>query len=202
MREDGRRFVPERIVRAKKRDDGRVELIAPGPGLYRGGPLEGAQVAPGGALGELEVLGVLVRLRAPMDVHGIVVEPPSGRRLARRPVDGRTVLAVLDPAGITAARSIEESTGAAASAGGPVFRTPLGGRYYARPAPGADAFVRPGDEVRAGMTVALIEVMKTFNRVTFGGAGVAERARVRAVVPRDGDDLEPGDVLLELEGDA
>ncbi len=49
------------------------------------------------------------------------------------------------------------------------------------------------------MTVAIIEVMKTFNRVSFGGPGLPERVRVRAIVPRDGDDVEAGDVLLELD---
>ena len=47
--------------------------------------------------------------------------------------------------------------------------------------------------------MALIEVMKTFNRVTYGGDDVPERARVKRIVPADGDDVEAGDVLIELE---
>jgi acetyl-CoA carboxylase biotin carboxyl carrier protein len=47
--------------------------------------------------------------------------------------------------------------------------------------------------------VALLEVMKTFNRVQYGGSGLPERARVLRVVPSDGDDLAAGDAILELE---
>lgn len=201
MHLDGRRFVAERALEARRRDDGRIELIAPAPGLFRGGPSMGALVSAGGVLGELEVLGTLVRLRVPSDAYGLVVELPPGRRLARRPVDAATVLAVLDPEGAAVGGALHGASATTASSGGPVFKTPLGGRYYARPAPGADAFVKPGDEVRPGMTVALIEVMKTFNRVSYGGPGLPERARVRAIVPRDGDDVEAGDVLLELEAE-
>src|SRR3954468_1770028 len=36
-------------------------------------------------------------------------------------------------------------------------RAPLVGSYYAAPSPGAEPFVRVGDEVEAGTTVAIIE---------------------------------------------
>ncbi|MBZ0116015.1 MAG: hypothetical protein K8H88_03395, partial [Sandaracinaceae bacterium] len=75
-------------------------------------------------------------------------------------------------------------------------RTPLGGRYYARPSPSAQPFVREGDVLEGGETVALIEVMKTFNRVQI--TGVSLPARVLCIVPKDGDDIAVGDVLLEL----
>lgn len=200
---DGRRFEPESSVRARRREDGLLELLAPGPGLWRGAPEPGALVSPGSALGELEVLGVLHRLRAPSDAYGVVSESAvseGGRRLARRPVEAGAVLAVLDPDGVVGARgaAIADET-RAASGGGPVFKTPLGGRYYARPSPDADPFVRIGDEIEAGTTVALIEVMKTFNRVSYAGAQLPARARVVAIVPADGEDVEAGDVLLELE---
>lgn len=56
-----------------------------------------------------------------------------------------------------------------------------------------------GDEIKTGTTIAIVEVMKTFNRVQFGGLGMPERARVLRIVPTDGDDLGAGDALLELE---
>jgi acetyl-CoA carboxylase biotin carboxyl carrier protein len=194
---DGRRFVPELVVRAKKTESGAIELFAPRPGLWRSAPLLGAFVEAGGELGELEVLGVLHRLRVPPEVHGVVDRLPSGRRFARRPVDPSAPLCAIDPSGASATRRAEESAKAeaAAAASGPVFKTPLGGRYYARPSPASDAFVKAGDTLRGGETVALIEVMKTFNRVTYAGAP----ATVARVVPKDGDDVEAGDVLIELE---
>ncbi len=199
MLEDGRRFAPELALTARATGDGKISLYAPAPGLWRGAPAEGALITPGSVLGELELLGVLYRLRVPEGAFGVVTELPPGRRLGRRPVDGSTVLVVLDPEAATGQRGAGVVTEARGEASGPVFRTPLGGRYYARPAPDADAFVKAGDLVQPGTTVALIEVMKTFNRVSYGGPGVPERARVKRIVPAEGDDVEAGDVLLELE---
>jgi acetyl-CoA carboxylase biotin carboxyl carrier protein len=59
--------------------------------------------------------------------------------------------------------------------------------------------VAVGDVITAGQTVGLLEVMKTFNRVTYGDGDGPDRARVRAIRPGDGDDLAGGDVILELE---
>jgi acetyl-CoA carboxylase carboxyltransferase component len=77
-------------------------------------------------------------------------------------------------------------------------RAPSSGRYWGRPAPGKPAFVAVGDVVTAGQTVGLLEVMKTFHRVTYGGDALPPRARVTAIAPADGDDLSAGDVIIEL----
>jgi acetyl-CoA carboxylase biotin carboxyl carrier protein len=175
--------------------EGGVAVYAPQPGFWRGAPPKGALIRPGMRLGELEVLGELLSLRAPDGAFGVVGGLPEGRWLARRPVDARTRLMVLDPEGVSGAEAAELASSRRGGSEGPVFRSPLGGRYYAQPSPGADPFVKAGDELRGGETIALIEVMKTFNRVQYAG----EPARVKAVVPKDGDDLENGDVILELE---
>ena len=65
-----------------------------------------------------------------------------------------------------------------AAATGLVFRAPTSGRYYGRSSPDKPAFVTAGDELPAGATVCLLEVMKTFNRVTYSGGGA------RACAPR------------------
>ena len=81
------------------------------------------------------------------------------------------------------------------------LRAPSSGRFWARPAPDKPAFAAVGDVIEAGRTVCLLEVMKSFHRVTYGGAdaGLPERARVTAIRPADGDDLAADDVILELE---
>lgn len=179
-----------------ERADGKVRLLAPRPGLWRSPPALGALIRHGDSIGELEELGRLHRLRAPQGAYGIV-EEVEAPKLARAPVDHATVLLVLDPEAIVGAAA-EEEAAIASEATGPVFRTPLGGRYYARPSPDADPFVKPGDRVTPGQTVALIEVMKTFNRVQYDG----DAATVARIIPSDGEDVEADDVLLELEGEA
>ncbi|MGF1466580.1 MAG: biotin/lipoyl-containing protein [Sandaracinaceae bacterium] len=196
---DGRAFAPALVAHASDGPDGRVELRPPAPGWWRGAPRPGSLIRGGDPIGELEVLGVLHRLTAPEGTFGVVAYPgEDGARLARRPVDHGTLLLCLDPEGVAAGEGSRATTGAAAPTG-PVFRTPLGGRYYAQPAPDAPPFVEVGMTLTGGETVALVEVMKTFNRVQYGGPGAPGRARVARVVPEDGADLEVGDVLLELE---
>ena len=48
--------------------------------------------------------------------------------------------------------------------------------------------------------MCLLEVMKTFHRISYGGAGLPKKAKISAVVPGDGADVEVGDALLRLEG--
>lgn len=195
---DGRLFAPELTARARK-EGGTTLLLAPAVGLWRSAPLTGSLVTPGAPVGELEILGVRHRLRAPADAAGLVLEP-DGPRLARRPVQYDQVLLRLDPEASPAAVGAGGATEAAeADASGVVFRSPLSGRYYARPAPDQPPFVSVGDVVETGQTVALLEVMKTFNRVTYGGDGLPARARVLALGPTDEDDVDEGDVLLRVE---
>lgn len=198
-RHDGRRFLRE--VMPIVREDGQTtQLLAPMPGYFRALPALGARLVPGSVIGEIEVLGRAIRLITPEGAEGVVVALPDGPHRSRVPLAHGALLLVVDPNAGSPAMAAERRTHAAASAGrGLVFKTPLGGRYYARPSPGADPFVKVGDEIKTGTTIAIVEVMKTFNRVQLGGFGTPERARVLAIVPKDGDDLSAGDALLELE---
>ncbi len=175
------------------------ELRSPAVGLWRGAPSDGEVVSPGESLGQLEVLGVLYRMIVPAGARGVVVGGPSG--VARVPVGYGDALVRLEPLGDAAARAVLEQSDSSAETdgGGLALRAPTSGRFYRRPGPDKDAFVEVGDEVGPGTTVCLLEVMKTFNRVVYGGDGLPERARVIAVVPEDESDLDAGDIILQLE---
>lgn len=186
----------------RRDDDGRFVVTAPTVGLWRLAPEPGTLLQPGMAMGQLEVLGKLHRLEVPEGAHGMVVgyEPPIDR--ARLPVAFGQTLLVLDPAAVAgaAASAGAEVAGGASTAGAElVFRSPSSGRFYSRPGPDKPPFVSVGDVVHAGQTVALLEVMKTFNRIQYGGSGLPERARVVRIVPADDADLASGDAILELE---
>ncbi len=187
-----------------QREDGYAELRSPGVGLWREPPPSGTLVCSGARLGRLEVLGELFVVCAPEGTRGLVIEQPSAASrgglvaLARRPVAYDDTLLVLDPS-LAAGTATEQTQEQALAASELVFRTPTGGRFYARPAPDKPVFVSEGDIIRKGHTVAILEVMKTFNRVQYGGTGLPDEARVVRVVPADGDDLGTGDVLLEIE---
>jgi acetyl-CoA carboxylase biotin carboxyl carrier protein len=193
----------ERDVLAARlvRVGGRIELRSPGVGEWREGPERGRLIGPGAPLGRLEVLGRLWPLGAPEGARGVVVETGGEGELARRPVGHDDLLLGLDPdaCGAVAALVAPEVGAEAASGSGLALRAASCGRFYLRPAPDKEPYVRPGDLIETGAVVGLLEVMKTFSRLVYAGPGLPPRARVTRVAPADGDDLGPGDVILELE---
>lgn len=172
------------------------EVRAPAPGWFRLLVQPDHLVAPGDTIGELEILGRSVKIIAPR-VRGLV-RLPAGPKLARRPVAYNDVLfTVATDVAIGGAESAATASGKAEH--GLVFRAPTSGRFYGRPTPDKPAFVEAGRELSPGDTVCLLEVMKTFHRVTYGGHDVPARAKVREVLVADGADVNQGDALLALD---
>jgi acetyl-CoA carboxylase biotin carboxyl carrier protein len=80
--------------------------------------------------------------------------------------------AAAEPASTVTTPSAPPAAAAPAAAGDTVEITaPIMGLYYAQSEPGAEPYVRVGSTVTPEMTVALIEVMKTFNAVAAGVSG-------------------------------
>jgi acetyl-CoA carboxylase biotin carboxyl carrier protein len=174
------------------------EIRAPAPGFFRCLVAADHLVAPGDVIGELEMLGRVVRVTAPR-TRGLV-KLPSGPALARRPVGYGDVLFRI--ATDVSIGGVDDPAAADTVARGPnglVFRAPTSGRFYGRPTPDKPPFVQAGAELSTGTTVCLLEVMKTFHRVTYAGDDVPPRARVREVLVADGADVNQGDALLALE---
>ena len=68
------------------------------------------------------------------------------------------------------------------------------GTYYESPAPGAEAFVRVGDEVKVGDTLCIIEAMKMTNQIESDRAG-----KVAAIRVTNGDPVEYGQTLFIIQ---
>lgn len=165
------------------------DLLAPQPGYFIASVKLGDVVHAGSTLGTLEILGKVHALHAG-DVGGTIVALDTSR--AKLAVDYGARLATVDPDAVT-----QRSATAAADAkvAGNAFRAPTSGRFYGRSSPDKPAFVAVGDTLQPGATICLLEVMKTFHRVTYAG----EPARVKAVLVADGADVNQGDPLLALE---
>jgi len=73
---------------------------------------------------------------------------------------------------------------------------PVMGVFYRSPAPGEPAFVDIGDTVEVGQPVGIIEAMKVFSEVLSEVAG-----RVVDIPAKSGALVQPGDVLVLLEGE-
>ncbi len=153
-------------------------------------------MAEGSAIGTIEVLGVRRPLLVPNGVAGRV-DAVAGEGQARAPVQYGDVLIGVSTASLHVATG-ESASAAAPSAGALAFVAPMSGRFYGRPSPNDEPFVRAGDVVQRGQTVGLLEVMKTFNRLVYEGEGLPERAEIARIVPEEGDDVVRGDVILAL----
>jgi acetyl-CoA carboxylase biotin carboxyl carrier protein len=182
-------------------DDGKLELCCPRVGLWREPPREGDLIRPGSPLGVLEVLGNRIALVAPAGATGIVVEV-AGQEFARAPRAYGDLLVVIDTnASASIAGSRPDAADESSAESGLVFRSPSSGRFYSRSSPDKDPFVTAGSRLTVGQTICLLEVMKTFNRITYGGDdgdALPADVEVVSVIPADGDDLNAGDPILEL----
>lgn len=180
-------------------------LRAPAPGWFHRTVLADHLVVPGDTLGELEILGRRIPIIAPQ-IRGIVELEHTDHADVRSAtaVQYGDVLFRLADASIRlgdtrAATSNPANPESGQGTWGLVFRAPTSGRFYGRASPDKPAFVSTGSELATGATVCLLEVMKTFHRVTFGGPGMPPRARVRAVLASEGTDVNAGDALLALD---
>ena len=72
--------------------------------------------------------------------------------------------------------------------------SPLVGVAYAAPEPGAEPFIKVGEQVSEGQTLVIIEAMKTMNPIHAPHGG-----RVAQILAENGAPVEYGEVLLVLE---
>ncbi|MCD6679428.1 MAG: acetyl-CoA carboxylase biotin carboxyl carrier protein [Burkholderiaceae bacterium] len=107
------------------------------------------------------------------DARHAPAAPPPGTTVQARPADDRI------PDGCVAIRS------------------PILGTFYRAPSPEKAPFVEVGSRVGAEDSVCLVEVMKLFNSVPAGQAGVIEEIRAQ-----NGALVEFGEVLMILRPDA
>ena len=74
------------------------------------------------------------------------------------------------------------------------LRSPLAGKFYEAPAPGAAPFVRVGDRATEDTVVYIIEAMKVMNEVKAEADGV-----VAQVLARNGDSVAEGQAVMVIE---
>ncbi|GGH01002.1 MAG TPA: acetyl-CoA carboxylase biotin carboxyl carrier protein [Oceanicaulis sp.] len=95
------------------------------------------------------------------------------------------------PAPVAAAPSADPAPAAAKAAN--AVNSPMVGTVYLRPNPDADNFVKPGQSVKEGDTILLIEAMKTFNPITAPRSG-----KIGELLVSDAQPVEYGEPLFTL----
>lgn len=82
---------------------------------------------------------------------------------------------------------------AARAPNGYIVPSPMIGTYYSAPGPGEEPFVRVGDMIAAGQTVAIIEAMKIMNEIQAERGGIVEELLVS-----NGQPVEYSQPLMRL----
>jgi acetyl-CoA carboxylase biotin carboxyl carrier protein len=134
-----------------------------------------------------------------------ITEGEESVRIARYPTGSAVTHAVTLPAAAPLpAAAAAPAAGAAKATPAPAaaedeipghkVTSPMVGTYYESPAPGSDAFVRVGSEVKVGDTLCIIEAMKMMNQIEADRAG-----RVAAVLVANGEPVEYGQTLFVIQ---
>ena len=89
------------------------------------------------------------------------------------------------PAPAPAAPATQSEAPAADTAN--AVRSPMVGTAYLHPEPGADAFIKVGDKVKAGDTLMIIEAMKVMNPITAPSAGTVKQILIENAQPVEFD---------------
>ncbi|WP_114391984.1 acetyl-CoA carboxylase biotin carboxyl carrier protein [Oleisolibacter albus] len=120
-------------------------------------------------------------------------------RLSRAAPPAPAVAYAPMPAAAMAAPVAAAAPAAPAAAANPAqhpgaLKSPMVGTAYAAAEPGAAPFVKPGDTVKAGQTVMIIEAMKVMNPIKAPKGGV-----ITDILVKDAQPVEFGEVLMIIE---
>jgi len=96
-------------------------------------------------------------------------------------------LGVAESAQIAAHAQANPAPAAAAAPAANAIRSPMVGTAYLYPEPGADAFVKVGDKVKAGQTLLIIEAMKVMNPIAATADGTVQQILIENAQPVEFD---------------
>lgn len=78
-----------------------------------------------------------------------------------------------------------------------LVRSPMVGTFYVGPSPDEDPFVKPGQEVLTGQTLAIVEAMKMMNEIKAPAPGI-----VTEVLAANGSQVEYNQPLFRISTEA
>lgn len=179
-------------------------LRAPTVGRYIVAPPVGTYLAPGARAGRLKVLQRTFDLVVPAGGGGIVQEVLLFGRAV--PVEYRQPILMLTrdaeqiDFGLAAGGAGKaDASQTAIPEGMFALRAPTDGIFYRRPSPDEPLYVNEGDTVTRGQVLGLVEVMKCFNQIIYGGDGLPATAKVHRIVPEDSGEVKFNHPLFILE---
>lgn len=193
---------PPIAVRVERSEADGIRVLAPAVGRWGEPPADGSAVGPGSVVGRLRVLNRRYLLVMPEGVTGTVERGGRGREVGV--AYGELLFRVREvEAGVAhsprGGGGRERTSATGLPPGAHAVTAPTDGVFYRRPSPDAPSFVEVGSVVREGQPVGLVEVMKTFNQIAYGGPGLPAEGRVLEIRCDDGTEVHAGQVLVVLE---
>jgi acetyl-CoA carboxylase biotin carboxyl carrier protein len=148
---------------------------------------------------DTDLIRQLADLLSEHDLSEIEVEDGDRRIAVKRELSYAAAPAAMPfpaaPASVPAPASPQsEAAPAVAEAGGEPVRSPMVGTVFLAAEPGAKPFVSPGQQVKAGDTLLIIEAMKVMNPIPAPRAGT-----VRQVCVADAQPVEFDQALVLLD---
>jgi acetyl-CoA carboxylase biotin carboxyl carrier protein len=179
-------------------------VASPVVGIADGALRKGRFLNPFDKILTVKVLNQRYMLRLPRDVQGRITEVYVPDRCT--PVAYNEPIARLDPraaeapAGEGAAAAIGGHGGGELTDAGLIeVNSPTEGIFYRRPSPEAPPYVEAGSNVVTGTVLGLVEVMKCFNQIAYGGAGLPPKGEVVKVLAEDGAEVSFGQTLFRIK---
>lgn len=197
--------MPEKtlIANVRRADGAPGTLLVTSPvvGRVDGVPALGVFLNPFDVVLTVEILNERYTLRLPRDAQGRVTEVFVPRALT--PVAYNAPLLRLDPQALAtgAARALEPrgapgTAQDAITAGVVVVTSPTEGIFYRGSSPDAPPYVDLATPVTRGSVLGLVEVMKCFNPITYGGPGDAGHGEIAKILVEDAAEVQFGQPLF------
>ena len=71
--------------------------------------------------------------------------------------------------------------------------------FYRRPSPDSPPYVEVGSQVSMGGMLGLVEIMKCFHHITYGGPGLPEGGEIVKILAEDASEVRFGQALFHVK---
>ncbi len=170
---------------------------APAVGVVDGVPDQGVYLNPSQAFLSLGVLNRRYLVQLPRDVQGVVTELLVDNT-ATAVGYGQPLFRLSQARELSAKGSWREDRAAEEREADDLIAvpSPSDGVFYRKPGPDSPVYVEEGSPVSTGTVLGLVEVMKCFNQIAYGGAGLPERGTVARILAEDSSEVSFGQTLF------
>lgn len=191
-------------VRKHEKEPETLVVASPHVGIVVGAPKVGTFLNPLDRIITLKVLNERYVVLLPRDVHGWITETFIPNNYAS--VEYGQSIVCIDPHLLEA--GAEDSGGQAAvmgvareadDAGLIAVKSPSNGIFYRCPSPDSPPCVEVGSPVTSGSPLGLVEIMKCYYQIDYGGQGLPETGEIVEILVEDASVVQFGQVLFWIK---